>query len=98
MDFKLNNRYIHHLLFTDDQVITDEDTIYLFCKLKNTYAEWRLSINISKMEHLTISLNLDDALEDIILKNDKILKSLGSIIHQNGSCYRDVEKELVKVE
>ena len=43
------NKYVCHLLITDDQVILDEDAedvTCMFCKLMDTYTEWGLKIHV----------------------------------------------------
>lgn len=51
-----DERYLHHLLFADDQVILTqdgEDTNYICNKLVEEYRKWGLKINYNKTEYLT---------------------------------------------
>lgn len=60
MDLKLNDdKYIHHLLFADNEIIIDDEATYMLHKLKETYEEWGLKINMNKTEHLLIHQKTD---------------------------------------
>ena len=80
MDLKLNsNKYIHHLLFAVGQVILVEDAgdaTYMFHQLMDFYTEWSLKINTKEIEHLTISLRVDDVLEGIKINSFEKFKYL----------------------
>lgn len=78
-----DSKYIHHLLFTNDQVIIAEyeDITYIFHKLRDYLDEWWLKINMNETEHLTKSLKVDLLLD--VIKTVQEIKCLGSIIHQD---------------
>lgn len=62
----------------------EEDVIYMFRELKDTYDEWVLKINMNKIEHLTTSLKADILLDIINIKIGEEFKNLGFIIHQDA--------------
>lgn len=63
-------------------------------KLTEEYELWGLKINMFKAEYLCVKqevANLD--LEEKI-KSCKTFKHLGSIIHRNDACSRDIETNI----
>lgn len=77
--------------FAEDQVIIsegEEDTTYVFRKLKYTCDKWGLEISASKSNHLTTSLYVDTLMEGINIKTIDEFKNLGSIIYHDGSNQR----------
>ena len=67
------SRYLHHLLFADDQMIVTQDGEDADCmcnQLAATYAKWSLKINFRKTEYLT---NDPDELYSVYQKVRSIL-------------------------
>ena len=53
----IRDRCLTTLLFADDQIIIpcdEDDTDYMFRKLKEEYEKWGLNMNTTKTEYLTI--------------------------------------------
>lgn len=66
-----DNKYIHHLLLADDQLIVTEDEVYttlMFLDVRDAYYECRLNINMRKIELLASSLKVDILLGNINIK------------------------------
>ena len=91
---------MHSLLFADDQVIfaqEKEDMEYMVRKLKEEFELWGLKINMSKTEYLCIGQQVADLnLENEIIKSCQTFRYLGSTVHQDGTCSRDIEIKIAR--
>lgn len=98
MGIEIKNKIIHSLLFADDQVIMAQerdDIKFMTKKLISCYKSGGLNINFTKTEYLVVggeSRNLN--LENGVIRAVDHFKYLGSVLHQSGTCERDVENRV----
>lgn len=96
-----NTKSFRLLLIANDQVSkaeVEKDTTCMFRKLNYSYDGWELKINRSKTKNVLISLKANILFYDVNIKTVEKFKFLESIIHQDRSWQRNVEKRVFEAE
>lgn len=103
MGVPLENTTIYSLQFADDQAVIagdNEDLTYMTRKLKETYDEWGLTMNIQKTRYLSIgtesqNLQLNDS--DII-KACEEYKYLGITFDKTGTDDKEIRSRIIQAK
>lgn len=98
MRIHVRYKFLHTLLFSDDQVViaTDEDDInYVIRKLTETYEKWGLIINFDMTKYLAIGENI----EPLDINGNRIdecraYKYLGSVMSNKSNNRQDINNRI----
>lgn len=70
---------------------------YMVKKLKEEYELWGLKINLGKTEYMCIGGEVADLdIEEGNIKGCRAFTYLGSVLHQDGKCLRDIETKIAR--
>lgn len=91
-----DGKYVHHLLFADDQVVIaqdGEDANYMCNQLSKEYKKWGLKINYKKTEYLT------NDTDELYIEGERIKKVnnfcyLGTILEKGGTSDMDINQKI----
>lgn len=101
MGIPLENTIVYSLQFADDQAVIagdKEDLEYMARKLKETYSEWGLTMNIHKTKYLNIgsdiqNLQLDNTEE---IKACENYKYLGITFDKTGTDEKEIRTRIIQ--
>ena len=104
MGIKIEERFLHTLLFADDQVVIagDEfDTQYLMRKLTETFEKWGLKINYDKTKYLVAGGDAvagkdvkDLVVDNKIIKGCEEVKYLGVVLSRKGNSEQEITERI----